>query len=207
MLGFDVGRPEKPSPTLAAGPLVLRAPRVEDYAAWRLLRESGRAHLTRWEPDWTPDDVTLAAYRRRVRTYDRERRTGGAHAFFMVRRDDETLVGGVTLSGVRYQSSCSASLGYWVGERHARLGYGHAGVQAVVAFAFRTLGLNRVEAACQPDNEASARLLAKAGFREEGFARDYLFINGAWRDHRLFAITARDAINRAANPGEARSRN
>ena len=59
-------------------------------------------------------------------------------------------------------------------------------------FAFRTLGLSRLEAACVPGNDASAALLLKAGFQEEGFARAYLKINGEWRDHRLFGLISRE---------------
>jgi ribosomal-protein-alanine N-acetyltransferase len=83
-----------------------------------------------------------------------------------------------------------ASLGYWAGERHARRGYTTAAVRAVVRHAFEDLDLHRVEAACQPDNNASRRVLEKAGFTQEGAARAYLKINGAWRDHLLFGIAS-----------------
>ena len=65
-------------------------------------------------------------------------------------------------------------------------------LQAVLAFSFDTLGLHRVEAACLPANAASRGLLAKAGFTEEGYAREYLRINGTWQDHVLFAILRHD---------------
>jgi len=61
-------------------------------------------------------------------------------------------------------------------------------VRTLIAYAFDTLRLHRVEAACQPDNAASRRVLEKAGFTQEGMARAYLKINGAWRDHVLFGI-------------------
>ena len=80
-----------------------------------------------------------------------------------------------------------ASLGYWAGEMYAGQGYITAAVRAVVRYAFEDLELHRVEAACQPDNIASRRVLEKAGFEHEGMARAYLKINGAWRDHLLFA--------------------
>jgi ribosomal-protein-alanine N-acetyltransferase len=67
-------------------------------------------------------------------------------------------------------------------------GYTTAAVRAVVRYAFEDLELHRVEAACQPDNIASQRVLLKAGFTEEGRARAYLKIAGQWRDHILFGI-------------------
>ena len=96
--------------------------------------------------------------------------------------------GGVTLSNVRRGVAQMGSLGYWIGQPHARRGYTLAGVKAVCRFAFQQLGLHRVEAACLPQNAPSAALLLKAGFEEEGFARAYLKIDGDWRDHRLFGL-------------------
>ena len=63
-------------------------------------------------------------------------------------------------------------------------------VSIILGFAFETIGLHRVEAACLPSNEASRRLLQSVGFRQEGLARAYLRIAGAWRDHLLFALLA-----------------
>jgi [ribosomal protein S5]-alanine N-acetyltransferase len=60
-------------------------------------------------------------------------------------------------------------------------------VRAVIPFAFTTLRLHRLEAACIPTNAASIRLLEKTGFVREGYAREYLCINGIWQDHLLFA--------------------
>ena len=65
-----------------------------------------------------------------------------------------------------------------------------AAVRTVIDFAFRGLGLHRLEAACVLDNEASRRVLLKTGFEHEGTARAYLKINGAWRDHVLFGLTS-----------------
>ena len=61
-------------------------------------------------------------------------------------------------------------------------------MRAVLRYGFEDLDLHRIEAACQPDNMASRRVLAKAGFTQEGAAAAYLKINGAWRDHLLFGI-------------------
>jgi ribosomal-protein-alanine N-acetyltransferase len=60
-------------------------------------------------------------------------------------------------------------------------------VRALVPFAFGTLRLHRIEAACIPDNAASIGLLEKTGFVREGYAREYLCINGLWQDHLLYA--------------------
>jgi ribosomal-protein-alanine N-acetyltransferase len=98
----------------------------------------------------------------------------------------------VTLSNVQRGVAMSCSLGYWVGERHARQGIMSEAITSLLPFVFDTLGLHRLEAACLPSNVASRELLRKLSFHEEGFARAYLRINGQWHDHLLFALLASD---------------
>jgi [ribosomal protein S5]-alanine N-acetyltransferase len=102
------------------------------------------------------------------------------------------MLGGVTLSNLRRGVAQSASLGYWIGESYKRQGYMTESLAAALNLAFVRLGLHRVEAACLPDNKASRALLLKCGFEEEGYAREYLRINGRWQDHLLFAILRRN---------------
>lgn len=166
----------------------LRAPELRDYQDWADLREASRAFLTPWEPTWASDETSRSAFRYRLRRYSEDARDDKAYALFVFRSADDALVGGMTLSNVRRGVAYAASLGYWAGVTHAGKGYITAGVRAVVGYAFDDLALHRVEAACQPDNIASRRVLEKAGFTHEGVARAYLKINGAWRDHLLFGV-------------------
>lgn len=166
----------------------LRVPRAGDYSEWRDLRARSREFLQPWEPTWPADDLTRAAFRRRLAAYARDRETGVAHPFFVFRQDDDALVGGITLSNIRRGVAQMGSVGYWCGKPYARNGYTLAAVKTLVGFAFRSLALHRLEAACLPHNEPSRRLLNKAGFSEEGYAKAYLKINGVWRDHVLFGL-------------------
>ncbi|HEX5263421.1 MAG TPA: GNAT family protein [Phenylobacterium sp.] len=168
----------------------LRPPRASDYAEWRELRAVSRAFLQPWEPTWPADDLSRAAYRRRLIAYARDRDSGAAYPFFVFRTADGALTGGITLSNIRRGVAQMGSVGYWCGKPFARHGHTLAAVRALSDFAFRSLGLHRLEAACIPDNMPSRRLLLKAGFDEEGFAKAYLKINGAWRDHVLFGLTS-----------------
>jgi ribosomal-protein-alanine N-acetyltransferase len=104
------------------------------------------------------------------------------------------LLGGITIGGIRRGVAQAASLGYWMGAPHAGKGRMTRAVAAAVAFGFSTLRLHRLEAACIPSNVASATLLERNGFQREGFARAYLCINGAWRDHCLFARLESDLV-------------
>lgn len=164
----------------------LRPPRASDYAEWRDIRAQSRAFLQPWEPTWPSDDLSRAAFRRRLLAYARDREAGVAYPFFVFRAEDDALTGGITLSNVRRGVAQMGSVGYWCGKAYTRQGLTLAGVKALCEFAFRSLGLHRLEAACIPENAPSRDLLKKAGFTEEGFAQAYLKINGVWRDHVLF---------------------
>jgi ribosomal-protein-alanine N-acetyltransferase len=166
----------------------LRAPELRDYQEWADVREASRNFLTPWEPTWAQDETSRGSYRYKLRRYTEDARDDKAHALFVFREDDDALLGGVTLSNIRRGVAQTASLGYWAGQMHAGQGYTTAAVRAVVRYAFEDLDLHRVEAACQPDNIASRRVLEKCGFTQEGMARAYLKINGQWRDHVLFGI-------------------
>jgi [ribosomal protein S5]-alanine N-acetyltransferase len=182
----------EPEPLIKGGPVVLRPPRMADYESWMRLRRESRDFLVPWEPTWPPDDLTRSAYRCRVKRYQRDMRDDLGYAFFIFTASDGHLAGGLTLSNVRRGAAQTASLGYWIGQPFARHGLMTAAVRVVLPFAFETLRLHRVEAACLASNEPSLRLLRKSGFTEEGFARGYLKINGVWQDHVLFAILADD---------------
>ena len=168
--------------------IVLRPPRAQDYAEWRELRAVSRDFLQPWEPTWPTDDLSRAAFRRRLSAYGRDREAGVAYPFFVFRTSDGALTGGITLSNIRRGVAQMGSVGYWCGQPFVRQGQTLAAVRALTLFAFRSLALHRLEAACLPENEASHRLLIRAGFEREGLARAYLKINGRWADHLLFGM-------------------
>ena len=170
----------------------LRPLHMGDFQTWADLREKSRDHLTPWEPLWLPDELKKAAYRRRVRHYQREQRDDLGYAFAIVRANDDMLVGGISLSNVRRGVTQTASLGYWLGQRHVGHGFMADAVAAIIPYAIYGLRLHRIEAATLPDNTASIRVLERNGFRREGYANRYLKINGDWRDHILFGIVAED---------------
>lgn len=168
--------------------VLLRAPRMDDWSSWAAVRRESRDFLTPWEPTWAHDSLTQQSFRRRLRVQQRERLAGTSSSFLIFERASDEVIGGITVADIRRGVAQACTIGYWIGRRHARMGYMSEGVAAVLDHIFESLRLHRVEAACLPDNVASRRLLAKLGFREEGLARAYLKIDGRWQDHRLFAM-------------------
>lgn len=181
----------KPGLKLQGRGVYLRAPRLSDHQAWAEVRRNSRGFLEPWEPTWPENDLARRSFRVRLGAYERDLETGEAWPFFVFRQSDDALIGAVRLFHVRRGVSLSGTIGYWVGQPYARQGHMTDAVNTVIRFAFDGLGLHRLEAACMPENAASASLLLKCGFSEEGYARAYLKINGEWRDHRLFGLVAR----------------
>jgi len=175
-----------PLPSVAGEGVSLRMPQATDYADWTSLREASRDFLTPWEPTWPAGDLSRSAFRRRIKRYAEDLRTDQGYAFLIIRSSDNALVGGLTLANIRRGVAQAGSLGYWMGQPFARQGYMTAAVRAIIPFAFATLRLHRLEAACIPTNAGSIRLLEKTGFVREGYAREYLCINGIWQDHLLY---------------------
>jgi [ribosomal protein S5]-alanine N-acetyltransferase len=176
----------EPLPSIVGEGVVLRTPQMTDYNDWAALREGSREFLTPWEPTWPADDLSRGAFRRRIRRYAEDLRTDQGYAFLSVRGSDDAIVGGLTLANIRRGVAQAGSLGYWMGLPFVRHGYMTAAVRAVIPFAFSTLRLHRLEAACIPSNAGSIRLLENTGFIREGYAREYLCINGIWQDHLLY---------------------
>lgn len=168
--------------------VVLRTPDRRDWLQWAQLREASRDFLTPWEPSWSADALTRAAFRRRLTHYATDWRTDQGYSFLLFRLADDVLLGGIGISNVRRGVAETGSLGYWIGAPHARQGCMSEGLQLTLAFAFQRVRLHRLEAACLPHNLPSRRLLLKSGFREEGQAREYLCIDGRWQDHVLFGL-------------------
>jgi ribosomal-protein-alanine N-acetyltransferase len=173
-------------PAVAGDNVYLRPPHGGDHAEWAALREASRAFLTPWEPIWPADDLSRSAFRRRLKRYAEDQRSDLSYAFLIFRADTNALVGGLTLANIRRGVAQAGSIGYWVGQPFARQGYMTAAVRALIPFCFDSLRLHRLEAACIPGNQASIRLLEKTGFTREGYAREYLCINGVWQDHLLY---------------------
>lgn len=201
MIRFGWTRFYIPRSRLTGAYVHLCPPRFSDWHAWADLRARSRDFLVPWEPAWSSDALGRAAYRRRLRHIALEWRDDAGYSFTIFRREDDALLGGVTLSNIRRGVAQAASLGYWIGAPFARQGFMTDALQTLLPFAFDRLGLHRIEAACLPHNAASRGLLMKIGFHEEGYARGYLKINGVWQDHVLYGLLRDDSWQKREGQG------
>lgn len=185
-------RPRVPLSTrLTTARLVLRPIQRGDELLLRQATIRNADHLRPWSPAPSPgqDPTAVRELRALVARQIDEWRHDRTYAFLIENRPGGDVIGRVTLSQVHRGVFQNAYLGYWIDAHEQGQGLTTEAVREVVRFAFGPLDLHRVQAAVMPHNAASRRVLAKAGFREEGLARRYLKIAGEWQDHVLHAIT------------------
>jgi ribosomal-protein-alanine N-acetyltransferase len=130
--------------------------------------------------------------RAEYRAYLRRARRATQESFFVVTADSRELVGVINVNDIVLYAEQSARLGYYAFEPLAGRGLMREGLARVIAFAFRELGLHRLEANVQGHNRRSAALIESLGFRREGTARGYLKIGNRWRDHERWALLRDD---------------
>ena len=167
--------------------MTLRLPQHGDFRAWTTLRDQSAPFLTPWEPVWAADHLSRKAFTNRIYWANRSTSQGTALPLLLIRREDAALLGAITLDNIRRGPSQAGTLGYWIGQAHARQGYMREAILSMVHHAFTVMDLSRVEAACLPENAASRGVLEKCGFKYEGVAQSYLQIAGRWRNHVLYA--------------------
>jgi ribosomal-protein-alanine N-acetyltransferase len=161
----------------------LRAPVESDREAFlAAVRRSRELHHP-----WTPAPDTDDAYDRYL-----SRAAQPNQSCLLVVTDDDGIAGVYNLSEIVRGAFQNAYLGYYAFTPLAGTGLMRAAMPLVLAHAFDELGLHRLQANVQPENARSRALLEATGWREEGFAPRYLFIDGAWRDHVLYAVTVED---------------
>ena len=176
--------------------MLMRPPVHADFRAWTALRRDSEAFLKPWEPAWAPDHLSRKAFTNRVYWAGRAIGQGTALPLFLLRREDDVLLGAITLDNIRRGPAQDGTLGYWIGAPFARQGYMSEAIAALVHHAFTHLELSRLQAACLPENAASRAVLERCGFKYEGVAQSYLQIAGRWRNHVLYANLRADRRGR-----------
>ncbi|WP_240181653.1 GNAT family protein [Nocardioides sp. 616] len=176
---------------LSDGDLVLRPIEYADEQAWSRCRMRNAAWLQRWEATVPPGaESRPATYRQLVRTLQRKAREGTTMPFVV--ELEGSLVGQVTVNNIVRGSAQLASVGYWLDQAVAGRGVIPRAVAMVIDHCFSTAGLHRIEICVRPENTNSLRVVEKLGLAEIGYAPRFLHIDGAWRDHRIYAVTVEE---------------
>ncbi|WNS42155.1 GNAT family protein [Paenibacillus sp. MMS20-IR301] len=159
------------------------------------LRLHNRKEHQQFEPLRDNDYFTLDSQRQLIAQRIEDSRQDNAYMFGIYLLSGE-LIGQITISNVVRGVGQFADIGYLIDHSQQGKGYTTAAVQLILKYAFRSLGLHRLQAAILPHNNGSRRVLEKNGFQAEGLARRFIKINGEWQDHRTYAILAEDVLTR-----------
>lgn len=179
-------------PRLDTPRLYLRLPEARDAEAWIAQIRRNEEFLRPWSPSAALRQVNRHGFTARRALWQYDSRQGCAHVFFIFRQSDNALIGGITLGNIMRGAAQMATIGYWLDGDLRGQGYMTEAVGRLSEYAFRDMGLHRVQAGCLPENNASHRVLLKNGFKPEGISRGYIKINGVWRDHLIFSKLATD---------------
>lgn len=182
----------KPLPELLTQRLSLRLARPSMApAVLAFYAENWDGHLAPWSPPAPPDCFTEGFWRKNLERAALEWEMGSAARFVLQPRGPQTgtVLGTCNLTNIVRGPFQACHLGYQIGRAHQGQGLMREAVESIVGFAFGEMRLHRIMANYIPGNERSARLLASLDFQQEGLAKDYLFIDGAWRDHVLTSRT------------------
>ncbi|MGH3362069.1 MAG: GNAT family N-acetyltransferase [Nocardioides sp.] len=176
---------------LSSGEVTLRPLATSDQAAWRRARERNAAWLLPWDATVPPGgDARPTTFRALIRRLNKMARAGTTYPFAV--EVDGHFAGQLTVNNIVRGSAQFASMGYWLDQEYAGRGVMPRAVAMAIDHCFFTAGLHRVEIAIRPENTNSLRVVEKLGMREIGFAPRFLHIDGAWRDHRLYAVTVEE---------------
>ena len=179
----------KSKPLILSERLILRLPLLTDYKSWVILRRKSEDFLNKWEPEKDSNYYSKTNFNQRVKWAKKNFNSKKVIHLFIFLRSNNHLVGGITLDNIRYGPFQSATLGYWLGEEFSKKGIMTEGLNSMMIYATKNLGISRIEAATLANNIASRRLLEKCNFKYEGVGQYYLQIRGKWQHHILYANT------------------
>ena len=194
------------SPATTAAPLLLTA-RLRLVAAderlaaaYTAFHARNRAHLAPWDPPIAPDEHTEPAQAQRLRDGAAAFAAGTAYRYLLQPIGDTSrVIGSVHFSNIARGPFQSCNLGYALDQQHEGQALMTEALRCAIGEVFSArVNLHRIQAAFRPENRRSAEVLERLGFVGEGLASDYLYIDGAWRVHRLVALLNKGFITPAA---------
>jgi ribosomal-protein-alanine N-acetyltransferase len=178
-------------PCLETERVLLRVGREDEAAELLAYIDRNRDYHRRWEPRVPASFFTIETQRRGLLRRREEFARGDSACFLLFdrARGDAGVIGRCNFTEIVRGPFQACYLGYSVDQRYEGKGYMAEALRGAIPWAFETLGLHRIMANYRPENDRSGRLLERLGFVREGYARDYLFIDGTWTDHVLTALT------------------
>lgn len=166
----------------------LRSLTVDDAEEMVQLLLRNRDYWSVYEPRHRDSYFSAAVQREKIRESIYQARENREYSVGIFEHDTKKLIGHISVYSVKRMPFLSALVGYSIDEAYIGKGIATEAVKLMTVFGFEELRLHRIEAYVSPDNEGSIRVLEKTGFRREGLLKEFLYINGEWKDHYYYAM-------------------
>jgi [ribosomal protein S5]-alanine N-acetyltransferase len=170
--------------------LTLRPLERGDREEWEALRRRNEDWLSPWESSVPGEVRRVMSFRQLRRGLDLAARDGVLLPFVI--DVDGRIVGQMQLFDVVWGSRAAGWAGYWLDEAATGRGYATWALATLVDHALLSAGLHRVEVGIRPENTSSLAVARRLELPDEGLRRGLMHVDGAWRDHRCFAVLADD---------------
>lgn len=145
--------------------------------------------LKPWEPIRDDSHCYSAGWQARLDMIAEMQNQGRAYYFILLGKDENEVYGVANFTGVLRGPFHACFLGYSLGEKWQGQGLMYEALQSAICYMLHQQSMHRIMANYMPHNHRSGALLTRLGFEREGYAKDYLLINGQWQDHVLTALT------------------
>lgn len=175
-----------PNKRLSHADVSLRRLSRFDFAALNRMLHEEREWLQPWEAT-TPGLRRALDVKWLIKSLIAQTKEGSGLA--LVIEYQGSVVGQLNVANILHGSVSSGTIGYWISKEFAGKGITPIAVALTIDYLFSEVGLHRVEIDIRPENQASLRVVEKLGLRHEGTKLRFIHIDGAWRDHHVFAIT------------------
>ena len=180
----------KELPLITTERLFLRLASQEDIPAILHYYTENKIYLTPFYPAWGKNFFTYDFWEKQVENNIDDFINDISLKLFAIPNTNKTkIIGSINFSNFMRKSAQYCNLGYSVAQTEQGKGYMSEGVKAATKYVFQELNMHRIMANYMPQNQRSGNLLKRLGFVVEGYARDYLLINGKWEDHILTSLT------------------
>ena len=151
---------------------------------------NNREHLRPTDPVLPKDFLTLAYWEKQLSAnIDQYEKDQSVRFFFELKDRPKEFIGLANLTQIARGPFQACYLGYSIDHKQQGKGFMAEALEAVVNFAFEKKHLHRIMANHLPENQRSANVLKRLGFRVDGSSPDYLYIQGRWREHILNSLT------------------
>jgi [ribosomal protein S5]-alanine N-acetyltransferase len=187
-------RPAGAAHEIATARLVLKSSRGVSAAAVAEFYRRNAEHFARWDPPTPPGFFTARLQADRLKQANDAFAAGAGYRYWVTEPGDAAaVIGSVHFSNVVRGAFHSGSLGYAIDAAFEGRGLMHEALEAGITEMFSPrVRLHRVQAGVRPENTRSLALMQRLAFEAIGLARQYLLIDGGWRDHQLFQRIAAD---------------